>query len=164
MCHILAQLNDLGKLYYSNKSAGFAMSIGGGLEGNGRKWLRDNGGAILQKKYADLACVGVESIGHVHRWVISISLVSSTAEWLLFEQFVKLLLRSCVGVFVGRHHDICKQHHVIIWERGWRWGVPVIPLGPSQKELHITGFRIEPKAKYMYGTVYVPSSWLGMEG
>ena len=35
------------------------------------------------------------------------------------------------------------------------------PPGPGQKELHIAGFRIEPKAKYMYGPVYVPSSWLG---
>ena len=63
MCYILAQLNCLGKLYYSNKFTGFAISIGGGSGGNGRKWLRDNGGAILQKKYADLACVR----GGVHR-------------------------------------------------------------------------------------------------
>lgn len=63
MCYILAQLNDLKQLSYSNRSAGFVMSIGGGSVGNGRKWLRDNGGAILQKKYADLACVR----GGVHR-------------------------------------------------------------------------------------------------
>ena len=46
--------------------------------------------------------------------------------------------------------------------KGVEVGRTFIPQGPGQKELHIAGFRIEPKAKYMYGPVYVPSSWLGM--
>ena len=94
--------------------------------------------------------------------VISIFIDSSTTECLLFKQFEMFLLRYCVGVFAGLHHEYCKHIHVIIWERG---GVVVgrtrHPPGPGQKELHIAGFRIEPKAKYMYGSVYVPSSWLG---
>ena len=106
----------------------------------------------------------MESIGHVHRQGHIHIYDSSTTECLLFKQYRKLLLRYCVGVFAGNHHEYCKHHHVIIWERGWRWGVPVIPQGPGQKELHIAGFRIEPKAKYMYRPVYVPSSWLGTGG
>lgn len=64
--------------------------------------------------------------------VISIFIDSSTTECLLFKQYGKLLLRCCVGVFAGRHHEYCKHIHVIIWERGCGGAYPSSPRARSK--------------------------------